>query len=54
MASAVIHLAVAKELEKNYSSRIVSRIMGNNIRLEFLGSDIRQKLMLDHIKSHKK
>ncbi len=43
-----------KELEKNYSSRIVSRLMGNNIRLEFLGSDIRQKLMIDHIKNHKK
>ena len=34
-----------KELEKNYSQRMVSRIIGNNIRLEFLGSDIRQKIM---------
>ncbi len=32
-----------KELEKNYSPRMVSRIIGNNIRLEFLGLDIRQK-----------
>lgn len=32
-----------KELEKNYSPRMVSRIIGNNIRLEFLGFDIRQK-----------
>ena len=34
-----------KELEKNHSQRMVSRIIGNNIRLEFLGSDIRQKIM---------
>lgn len=34
-----------KELEKNYSQRMVSRIIGNNIRLEFLGYDIRQKIM---------
>ncbi len=39
-----------KEMEKNYSPRMVSRIIGNNIRLEFLGSDIRQKMM----KSRKK
>ncbi|MDO4199693.1 MAG: ATP-binding protein [Clostridia bacterium] len=32
-----------KELEKNYSPRMVSRIIGNNIRLEFLGLDVRQK-----------
>lgn len=34
-----------RELEKNYTQRMVSRIIGNNIRLEFLGSDIRQKRM---------
>ena len=32
-----------RELEKSYTQRMVSRIIGNNIRLEFLGSDIRQK-----------
>lgn len=32
-----------RELEKQYSQRLVSRIMGNHVRLEFLGSDIRQK-----------
>ena len=32
-----------RELEKNYSERMVSRIIGNNIKLEFLGSDIRQQ-----------
>lgn len=32
-----------RELEKCYTQRMVSRIIGNNIRLEFLGSDIRQK-----------
>lgn len=31
-----------RELEKSYTSRMVSRIIGNNIRLEFLGTDIRQ------------
>jgi DNA replication protein DnaC len=34
-----------RELEKNYTQRMVSRIIGNDIRLEFLGSDIRQKRM---------
>ena len=34
-----------RELEKSYTQRMVSRIIGNNIRLEFLGSDIRQKRM---------
>ena len=34
-----------RELEKYYNQRMVSRIIGNNIRLEFLGTDIRQKLM---------
>ena len=35
-----------KELEKNYSERLVSRIIGEMIRLEFLGKDIRhQKTM---------
>ncbi len=32
-----------KELEQNYTERMVSRIMGENIRLEFIGEDIRQK-----------
>ena len=32
-----------RELEKYYTQRMVSRIIGNNIRLEFIGSDIRQK-----------
>lgn len=35
-----------KEMEKSYTYRTVSRIIGNNIRLEFLGSDIRQKIMM--------
>lgn len=39
-----------KELEKNYSPRMVSRIIGNNIRLEFLGFDIRQKKLRMPIK----
>ncbi|MBR2734919.1 MAG: ATP-binding protein [Clostridia bacterium] len=39
-----------KELEKNYSPRMVSRIIGNNIRLEFLGFDIRQKRLKDSFK----
>lgn len=34
-----------KELQSNYSDRMVSRILGSNIKLEFLGSDIRQKIM---------
>ena len=32
-----------RELEKNYTERLISRMIGNNIRLEFLGEDIRQK-----------
>lgn len=32
-----------KELERSYTERLVSRIMGNNIRLAFLGGDVRQK-----------
>lgn len=32
-----------KELEKAYTERLVSRIMGNTVRLEFLGQDVRQK-----------
>ena len=35
-----------RELEKQYSQRLVSRIMGNHVRLEFLGSDVRQKKRL--------
>lgn len=38
-----------KELEKNYSPRMVSRIIGNNIRLEFLGFDIRQKRLRESL-----
>lgn len=30
------------ELEKTYSQRFVSRIMGNSIKLDFIGNDIRQ------------
>ena len=32
-----------KELERCYSERLVSRIMGNHVRLEFFGSDVRQQ-----------
>lgn len=32
-----------QELENNYNERMVSRIIGNNICLEFFGNDIRQK-----------
>lgn len=32
-----------KELEKAYTQRVASRIIGNNIRLAFLGNDVRQK-----------
>lgn len=32
-----------KELEKNYTERMVSRIIGGNVRLEFIGNDIRQQ-----------
>lgn len=39
-----------RELEKNYSERFVSRIMGNNLRIEFLGKDIRQVKSDRHIK----
>lgn len=39
-----------KELEKNYSPRMVSRIVGSNQRLEFLGFDIRQKRFKDSLK----
>lgn len=42
-----------RELEKNYSERFISRIMGNNIRLEFLGNDIRQQKRLKNINSRK-
>lgn len=31
-----------RDLERAYSSRLVSRIMGNHLRLEFLGGDVRQ------------
>ena len=34
-----------KELEKSYTQRMVSRIIGNNIQLEFVGTDVRQKKM---------
>ncbi|HIS69510.1 MAG TPA: ATP-binding protein [Candidatus Gallacutalibacter stercoravium] len=32
-----------RELEKSYSERFVSRIMGHYVRLEFLGRDVRQR-----------
>lgn len=32
-----------RKLEECYTERMASRIIGNNIRLEFLGSDVRQK-----------
>ncbi|MDR1627454.1 MAG: ATP-binding protein [Oscillospiraceae bacterium] len=32
-----------KQLENSYTERIVSRIMGNNMLFEFVGTDIRQK-----------
>jgi DNA replication protein DnaC len=32
-----------KELERCYSERLVSRVMGHHIRLEFLGRDVRQQ-----------
>lgn len=32
-----------KELEHNYTQRMVSRIIGGNIKLEFIGVDIRQQ-----------
>lgn len=35
-----------KELEKAYTERLISRIMGNNVRLAFIGSDVRQQKML--------
>ena len=38
-----------RELEKNYTERLVSRMIGNNIRLEFLGEDIRQKKLKELI-----
>ena len=38
-----------RELEKNYTERLVSRMIGNNIRLEFLGEDIRQKKLKEQI-----
>lgn len=31
-----------RELERSYSQRFVSRIMGNSIKLDFVGNDIRQ------------
>ena len=32
-----------KEIEKIYTERMVSRIIGGNVRLEFIGEDIRQQ-----------
>ncbi len=37
----------AKELEQQYSERLVSRIMGNHVRLEFLGGDVRLQKRLN-------
>ena len=42
-----------RELEKCYTQRMVSRIIGNNIRLEFLGSDIRQKRLRESFKDNR-
>ncbi len=38
-----------KELEKYYTPRTVSRIMGNNIKLEFCGLDIRQRRLRESL-----
>ena len=38
-----------REFQKKYGESTVSRIIGNNIRLEFLGTDIRQKLLKEYI-----
>ncbi|MDP4119477.1 MAG: ATP-binding protein [Bacillota bacterium] len=35
-----------QEMEKFYSARFVSRIIGNHLRLQFLGNDVRQKKRL--------
>lgn len=40
-----------KELQKSYSPRMISRIMGNNIRLEFAGSDIRQRRLIESLQN---
>lgn len=40
-----------KELEKNYTERMVSRIIGENVRLEFIGEDIRQKKRLKNLEN---
>lgn len=37
-----------RELEKSYTERLVSRIIGNTVRLEFLGNDVRQKKKLNN------
>ncbi len=34
-----------KELQANYSDRMISRIFGSNLKIEFMGVDIRQKIM---------
>lgn len=39
-----------RELEKQYSERLVSRMMGNHVRLEFWGSDIRLEKRLNRKK----
>lgn len=36
-----------QELEKRYTQRMVSRLIGENVRLEFVGEDIRQKKRLN-------
>lgn len=39
-----------KELEKRYTERMVSRLIGENLRLEFVGEDIRQKKRLENFR----
>lgn len=42
------------ELEMLYSQRLVSRIMGSHIRLEFLGTDVRQKILDERLDKYYK
>ena len=39
-----------KELEKSYHQRLVSRIIGEMLRLKFIGRDIRQMQYNDTVK----
>lgn len=42
-----------RELEKGYSERLVSRIIGDMVRLEFLGNDVRHQKTLNKIRKSK-